>query len=261
MGKTQFSRRLERIYPTRSTTIILVACSGQSRIPYAPPHQLTRLCAKVTTDDPVEVSTRLFGDDGHGHERAVDILFPSSSTVLPFRHYGHLRFSPSTFALLDGPTKETNALDVPSVLIQRWTNARDQALEADVDDELPEAPALLTLLSSAGKGEKTQGDDNMDTSQTPTLKKCSALPLDEEIDVGEEDGEFVLASDHKGRRDHWPARVVGVHQHKRTKKWFYKVCYLDGKRKSISRNQFFTSDEDGFATCQVSVESSTRTNT
>ena len=189
------------------------------------------------------------GDDGHGRERLVKICSPSSSTVLSFRDAGRVRFSPSTFALPD-VTQE-----IPSELLQRWTDARDQALEADMEDELPEAPSLINLLSIATKGKKKE-DDQIDIPQIPAssrLQKRSAVPLDEEIKVGEQDGELVLASAHKDRPDHWPARVVGVHQDKRTGKWLYEVAYIDGKRKRVERNRFFTSDEDGFATCQVSV--------
>ncbi|KAF8499921.1 hypothetical protein JB92DRAFT_2980785 [Gautieria morchelliformis] len=215
--------------------------------------------AQVTTDDPLEVSTRLFGDDGHGNERVVNISSPSSSTVLSFRDEGCVRFSSSTFSLphshIESPDEANMTRGVSSKLVRRWTNARDQALEADVDDELPEGPSLITLLGAAGKGKKRrEGDDNIDLPQTPTptrLKKRSAAPLDEEIKVGEVDGELVLASDHKGRPDHWPARVVAVHQDKRSGKWLYEVCYIDGKRKKMERKRLFTSDEDGFATCQL----------
>jgi hypothetical protein len=237
-----------------------VACPSRSHIVYASAFQLIRLSVKVTTDDPLEVTTRLFGNDGHGNKRVVNVSSPSSSTVLSFRDDGCVRFSSSTFSLprshTGPPEGASMTRGASSGLVQRWNNALDQALEADVDDELPEGPSLISLLGAAGKGKKKEGDDNLELPQTPTptrKKKRFAAPLDEDIKVGEEDGELVLASDHKSRLDHWPARVVEVHQDKRSGKWLYEVCYIDGKRRKMERNRFFTFDQDGFATCQVSV--------
>lgn len=220
-----------------------------------PSHFTYDLGAKVTGDDPLDVSAILFGDDGHGRERRISIPSPNSSTVLPFRDAGRVRFSPSTFSLPDKHTQATGkfGIKVPSDLAERWTDARDQALEADVNDELPEAPSLINMLSVARKGKKTdEVHASISPISTPTRpKKPAPAPLDQEIKVDEMDGELVLASDHNGRPDHWPGRVVGVHQNKRTGKWLYEVAYMDGKKKKMERHRFFTFDEDGFATCQV----------
>ena len=255
----RFDSRGVLVDPTRPVDQLLYWWPAQVRamLMSASHSQLIAICVKVTSDDPLEVSTRLFGDDGHGNERLVKISSPSSSTVLSFRDAGRVRFSPSTFALLDIHCKTSEGAnvveEVPSELVRRWTDARDQAVEADVDDELPEAPSLINLLSVADKGKKKE-DSQRDIPQTPIparTQKRSAAPLDQEIKIGEEDGELVLASDHKGRPDHWPARVVGVHQDKRTGKWLYEVSYIDRKKKKMERHRFFTFDEDGFATCQV----------
>ena len=216
------------------------------------------LRVKVTSDDPLEISITLLGDDGHGIKRHINISSPTSSTVLSFRDSGRVRFSPSTFMLLDEhmvPPEEINTVEVPPELVRRWTEARDHAVEADVDYELPEAPSLISLLSVSGTANKKE-EDHLSTSKsqasTPVrVKKLAITPLDQEIKVGEQDGELVLASGHKGRPDHWPARVVGVHQDKRTEKWLYEILYMDGKKKKVERSRFFSPDEEGFATCQV----------
>jgi hypothetical protein len=206
---------------------------------------------------------RLCGDDGHGCDRLLDIASPSSLTVLPFRHEGHVRFSSSNFTLAGTLAEadqemvtESSSLD----LTLRWTAARDVALAVDVEDELPEPPSLLSMMSVNGKGklrgkakEKGQGQEISPNKPSPSRPGKPPAPFDEEIKVGEEDGELVLARDHKDRPDHWPARVVGAYQDKKTRKWLYEVCYIDGKKKKMDRSRFFSSEQEGFATCQVRI--------
>ncbi|KAF8582335.1 hypothetical protein K439DRAFT_1635441 [Ramaria rubella] len=214
--------------------------------------------AQITGDNPLEVSVKLFGDDGHGANRSVNVTSPSASTIVRFREDGNVRFSQSTFFhIVAETTREASAIKTPTELLLCWIAARDKALEADLDDELPEAPLLIHLMSNTGGKKKDRKPSQPVPPESPTpnpsKQKPTILALDKEIKVGMEDGELVLASDHKGRPDHWPARVVGVTQDPRTVKWLYEVQFIDGKRKKMERHRFFSSDQEGFATCQMGI--------
>ncbi|KAF8517535.1 hypothetical protein BU17DRAFT_91661 [Hysterangium stoloniferum] len=207
--------------------------------------------AQVTVDDPIQMSVTLFGNDGHGRDRRVVIVRPSESIMLPFRDQGRMRFTSSKF-MGKGSRHELQTARGKKLAAQ-WTQATDTASLADQIDGLPEAPSLIPLINTS-KRWKGEAQAPIDLAQTtPTrVRKSSLAPLDEEIKIGEKDGELVLAADHKGRSAHWPARVVGVAQDKRTGKWLYEICHLDGKRKKLERSRFFTSEEEGFATCEAS---------
>lgn len=207
--------------------------------------------SKVTDDVPMKLSVKLFGDDGYGRDRLLNI--PSSVAISSLRQDGRLRFSKSDFC----QPAESSSSDLTSC----WTAALDQAVvvDMDTDDELPEPPSLLSMMSANGKGRRKEREleqaRERDTPHrtTPLSRRVKPLvvPLDKEIKIGPEDGELVLARDHKDRPDHWPARVVGVSQDQKSGKWLYEVCFMDGKKKKMDRTRFFSSEQEGFATCQV----------
>lgn len=171
-------------------------------------------------------------------------------TVVSFRCDGQLRFDESLFSGISSENPEDVAI-LPN-FIKRWKIALTQALRAEKEEELPDASSLMYEATPSKKQRNAlpcaAHESHPKDSHSPPLE-----PPDENLRIGEEGGELVLASAHRYRPDHWPARVVGRSFDLRTKKWLYEVCYMDNERQKLDRSRFFTSWEPGFATCQVGL--------
>lgn len=66
-------------------------------------------------------------------------------------------------------------------------------------------------------------------------------------------GELIFAMGKGTDRNHWPARVLEYipPRNPREKEGRYRIEYLDRTTKILKRSSFFTSEEDGFATCKL----------
>jgi hypothetical protein len=102
-------------------------------------------------------------------------------------------------------------------------------------------------------------------SKTPSFLVGSTAedPIDVEDDMSdgadehlEIPGEGVLAKDRSDAKYWWPAKIleyVPKSRYKRIgkKKGMYKIEFMDRREKVVSREWFYASHEDAFATCQV----------
>jgi hypothetical protein len=189
-----------------------------------------------------------------------------------------LWFTEKTFIVGDGqlsdiltPLKKGHQQE----LMRAWKVAVKEMLAAEdgYDDsssgseELPDASFAFSSLSqvvnrrqkttSKSKDEprkkrkhRNDSDDGStsDTTDDDVLPTWSPPEADPDLDIP---GELVLA-DHQRRKVYWPARILAyippAHERDRPR---YRVEYLDDDQASILRSEFFTTMEEGFATCQV----------
>ncbi|GJJ12379.1 hypothetical protein Clacol_006620 [Clathrus columnatus] len=203
--------------------------------------------AQVLEDDLSETTIELFGNPGYDIPRRIK-LPPFSSRTVSFRLDNQLRYKESSFF---EEFSSEGAVMLPD-LTTRWNAAVAQALEAEREELLPDASSLINDIvpTKQPRNGKEKEPYLPCTSSQSCTEKSPIKPPDESVRVGE-DGELVLASDHRGRPDHWPARVVSRSLDQKNRRWLYEVCYIDGKRKKLERSRFFTCMEPGFATCQM----------
>jgi hypothetical protein len=97
-------------------------------------------------------------------------------------------------------------------------------------------------IANKGKGKRVSSSDS-DTSD-----RWSPPPPDPILVIP---GELVFAREPKGTI-YWPAKLEAyIPPTKATQKPKYKVVYLDDTRCNITRDLFFTSDQEGFTDCKV----------
>ncbi|KIJ44339.1 hypothetical protein M422DRAFT_30483 [Sphaerobolus stellatus SS14] len=216
--------------------------------------------AQVTNDDPICTIVRTFGNDGHGGKRTIDVDSPSSSILLPLKEGEDLRFTEDTFVLYHDEQASTseNASKLVSNIRTRWVNACAAALEAEKEEDFPTDLAGLLknssmLFDSVKKSPQAESTDSLPEDLTPSRsrKRRAITPLDESITPDPVDGELVIAKDQTNRGDYWPAQVLAVYKDDKSGRWLYRLRYIDGKRKGVSRSKFYSAEEDGFATSQL----------
>ena len=252
---------------------------------------------QVVQKQPLRVS--LFGDfpSSSSASRGLCTIFaPSSSNVLSINDdSGAKRFSCSTFHLtslstnddVSPPTKKPR-IDEAESIEAKWESAV-QSMEMASTLEKDGLPALLSSFATTGGSFYDSLDDtDTDTSDlrrilhttpgqkksrpTDSTKKLKPRPSRTNVrdDVNERDwspcppdltlqipGELVLALAPRTGGAYWPAKIL---EHVPARKEKYKVKFLDDEEHVITRDRFWTSEEDGFVQCTLGEwESAVRT--
>ena len=217
------------------------------------------------------------------------IFAPSSSNVRSINDdSGTKRFSRTTFrpSSLSGPPAKKPRLDDIASIEARWESAV-QSMDKASTLEKDGLPALLSSYATAGGSFYDSLDDSdHDTSDlrqsfrkpTSSASKKSKLtestsklkpqrsranlkdhasesiprdwspcPPDPTLQIP---GELVLALAPKTGSSYWPGQIL---EHVPGRKEKYKVKFLDDEEYVITRDKFWTSEEEGFVRCTLGV--------
>ncbi|EJU00156.1 hypothetical protein DACRYDRAFT_117240 [Dacryopinax primogenitus] len=211
----------------------------------------------------------LIGDDGHLPNRLLTLTSPSSANLLTFNDPRTMlpRFDIYTSRLPvdahtqeDGTSKQKATKQKPNKREEtRWASMMALA-HALHEDDLPEIEdALIEPI-------KPNFDATNGSQRTLKRKERVERMLEEErsdvlqqvIDAGPDStleipGELVLAQDRSTA--FWPAIIHAYEPATATKGrnrfGRYRVEYMDRTFGHLKRDQFFSRDEDGFATCKL----------
>ncbi|KAL0946459.1 hypothetical protein HGRIS_012681 [Hohenbuehelia grisea] len=212
--------------------------------------------ARITSKSgsPPKLVLSLLGSLIPGQTTSVTVTSPSNKNVLAMTNsFGSMRFEepahvdselPDSVA---GSPKKKQRRD-RSVVEERWRSAVAEMLKhkEDDDDGLPEPGLAFTAYSSMFD----EALPSADCMQVVDPAEDFWIPEgpDDALDIP---GEPVLASDH--RQTYWPARLLEyLHpESSRQKQGRYRIEYLDGKKKVVSRSKFFVVNEEGFSTCKL----------
>ena len=135
--------------------------------------------------------------------------------------------------------------------------------DAKRNDGLP--PRLTSLQSGTTFDqlmdceEITSDDDHSDDEKAEVHRPHTSF-----IDPGPDPmltipGERVFARVNSSRREYWPAMVTAYVPAKTSgRRGKYGVLFFDGVRKIVNRALFYTSFDDGFSTCKVTIRDTTR---
>ncbi|KAI8989818.1 hypothetical protein BD414DRAFT_485269 [Trametes punicea] len=246
--------------------------------------------AKVDLPRPC-MRVSLFGEPpgfGNSGSRQLDLPTPTPSVIRSMMHSGRVRFDETNYrphpreSLQSSPRKRRK-LDLDAA----WREARDLMLKADQAQSQGQGFSLSAATSKAGssskagrrkakpfpslQSERTKGppkakrgkrkgrsadlslsdldDDDLsdlDLSPDRTWRAPSANPL---LEIP---GELILARDGKVNTQYWPAKILeyikpqGPRQRPK-----YKVLFFDGTIMAIEPDMFWTTTDDGFATCKL----------
>lgn len=149
-----------------------------------------------------------------------------------------------------------------SSILQSW----DAALQQMNHEDLELNDGLPSTLSALLSGEILHNSDsNEPVGKTPKSKGKGRVTKTPQKPIVDEDwsppgpdplleipGEHVLAREKRSKTIYWPARVLSyVPPTRSSEQPKYRMQYLDNSEFVITRDMFFTSEEDEFATCKV----------
>ncbi|KAF8550465.1 hypothetical protein OG21DRAFT_1419643 [Imleria badia] len=212
----------------------------------------------------------MFGDfpsSSSTNKGLYTIFSPSSSNVQSINDdSGAKRFSRATFRPTslspddDGgpPTKKPRLDDIASFQA-RWESAV-QSMDKASTLEKDGLPALLSTYATTGgssaskkslmestrklKPQRSRANLNSDAHKS-TPRAWSPCPPDPTLQIP---GELVLALAPKTGGAYWPGQIL---QHVEGRKEKYKVKFLDDEEHIITRDRFWTSEEEGFVRCTL----------
>ncbi|KAH0826963.1 hypothetical protein J3R83DRAFT_4622 [Lanmaoa asiatica] len=235
--------------------------------------------AQVVQKRPLRVS--MFGDfpSSSSTSRGLCTIFaPSSSNIQTINDdSGVKRFTRATFRLgtslsaddhLSPPAKKPR-LDEKTSIEDKWESAV-QSMEKASTLERDGLPALLSSYTTTGGSFYDSSDDSdPDMPNFPTVfaqayrlscekvkanrsdmrasipRSLSPCPPDPTLQIP---GELVLAMAPKTGGSYWPAQIL---EHAPDRKEKYKVKFLDDEEHVITRDRFWTSEEEGFVLCTL----------
>src|ERR1700722_5170999 len=222
----------------------------------------------------------LIGKLSNEFASTVEIPSPSEHNILPLLTPDtNLRFDPTTFRLArtvdqvtESPRKRRKKGDPAqgtAAIELKWRASVSKMMDEHEKDNdgLPSVGLAYSddlygsarnvdswlppkVASKVTKGKQTRAS----TPEPEPSDRWTPPPPDPTLDVP---GELVLAREPKGTH-YWPAMLEEyIPPLKPTQKAKYKVRFLDESTYAVPRDTFFTSDEEGFATCKVQYTSHT----
>lgn len=218
--------------------------------------------ARVVQKQPLRVT--LFGDLSLSREPST-IPSPSEYNIQPIHDLsGEKRFSRATFQVSSLPTsgssKPSPRKKTKKDMRERWEAAVKAMENADglKRDGMPE------MISAYTGGAFSSEDDDMEDLRLTKKAKVSPraefeAPIDRPWSPPPPDpmlqipGELILARALRTRSNkYWPAQLMAyVPPTKPGGKERYRAKFLDEREYNLTRDKFWTSDEEGFVTCDL----------
>ncbi|KAH8117094.1 hypothetical protein DFH11DRAFT_1151960 [Phellopilus nigrolimitatus] len=199
----------------------------------------------------------------------VTIKNPSSESVLSqLGPLSQQRFTLTNFrsSPSSGPSKSSSLANDYNSITARWEKAYRKMLgdEAIMDDNFPSLRAVISQVSkrdSSEGGERrtnnmkvstalSKGKVRVEASLSETEKEpWSPPPPDTHVSIP---GELLLAKEKKSKRMFWPAKVMSyVPPESQKMRARYLVRFLDNTEYEITRDMFYTCEQEEFATCEM----------
>lgn len=224
---------------TSNSSIIIIHCQVNDTSP-------------LNVDLYGSIASRPLGD--------VTILSPSPQTIQPMTTaLQRLRFNASNFIIAQPRLSRKGTHSSPkkkrkrdnSNVREQWQAAVDEMM-AEYDEENDGLPSVGLAFSVGGGGNKQKEKNSVSDEED---KEVPGLNDDSES-CPEEDqhlDSLVFARDARSSLQYWPAKVeMYIPPEKKGQKPRFLVKYMDSTRRQIPRGWFYTFDDPGFATCQVS---------
>jgi hypothetical protein len=218
--------------------------------------------ARIVQKQPLRVT--LFGDLALSREPST-ISSPSEYTIQPIHNLsGEKRFSRATFQVSSLTTSESSnpspRKKTKKDMCDRWEAAVKAMENADglKRDGMPEMISAYT-----GETFSSEEDDIEDLRsakkakvsprvelEAPTDHAWSPPPPDPMLQIP---GELVLAQALRTRSNkYWPAQLIAyVPPTKPGGKERYRAKFLDEREYNLTRDRFWTSEEEGFVMCEL----------
>lgn len=218
--------------------------------------------ARVVQKQPLRVT--LFGDLSLSREPST-IPSPSEYNIQPIHDLsGEKRFSRATFQVSSLPTsgssKPSPRKKTKKDMCERWEAAVKAMENADglKRDGMPEMISAYT-----GGASSSEDDDTEDLRPTKKAKASPRAEFEAPIDrpwsppppdpMLQIPGELILAQALRTRSNkYWPAQLIAyIPPTKPGGKERYRAKFLDEREYNLTRDKFWTSDEEGFVTCDL----------
>lgn len=217
--------------------------------------------ARIVQKQPLRVT--LFGDLASSREPST-VPSPSEYNIQPIHNLsGEKRFSRATFQVSSLPTSGSSNPSprkrIKTGMRERW----EAAVKAMEDADGLKRDGMPEMISAYTGGTFSEEDDVEDLRSTkkakvlpraefeaPTQRAWSPPPPDPMLQIP---GELVLAQALRTRSNkYWPAQLISyVPPTKPGGKERYRAKFLDEQEYNLTRDKFWTSEEEGFVMCDL----------
>ena len=231
----------------------------------------------TSTPTPSSVKVALFNPPNPVASTPDEVGKPSAANIRPqYDGSGKERFDKNTYThnTADAPTSDGSGIDFES----RWHVAVSQMHEEeDKHEDFPDTlAAILSQTSQSVHEDKIQTNEasatGPDAEAKPTKggrkSKANAKPvIKSKKEIFREQwtpspdgtlqipGELVLSLEKKRNTLYWPGTIAGfTPPSDETKVGKYLVKMFDGMEVLATRQMFYTTGQDEFATCKVNIE-------
>ncbi|KAG2154081.1 hypothetical protein DEU56DRAFT_952149, partial [Suillus clintonianus] len=218
--------------------------------------------ARVVQKQPLRIT--LFGDLALSREPST-ISSPSAYNIQPIHNgSGEKRFSRATFQVSSLTTSESSnpspRKKTKTDIGERWEAAVKAMEDADElkRDGMPEMISAYTGETFSSEEEEVDGLRSIKKAkatphvelEAPTERAWSPPPPDPMLQIP---GELVLAQALRSRSNkYWPAQLMAyVPPTKPGGKERYRAKFLDEEEYNLTRDKFWTSEEEGFVMCDM----------
>ena len=176
---------------------------------------------------------------------------------------GQQRFNVSNFQYRPIVPVGATPQKLSSRIQQRWVSAVKEMQEADIhiNDGLPNTISAALLCDvdlesssdedvpgwSAKKASKKK--HALSGGKSKLLAKWTPEEVDQSLEIP---GEPVLSLEKKNRTEYWPAQVLEyLPPTVPRQKGRYKLLFLDLQEALVTRDMFFSQEQEGFHSCKV----------
>ena len=213
----------------------------------------------------IPVDVKFFGRICDTAPPKCSLWTPSGDVIWPMLlPTGGMRFTSTNYTLSADSSVDldfsTPAKRPRTDLDDRWKAATDEMARTDAERNDGFFSRLTSLQSGATYErlkdyEEITTDDNLSDDE----KVEAHQPLTPFIDPGPDPmltipGEKVFARINNSRKEHWPAVVTGyVAPTAHRRRGRYSIVFFDRVKKNVDRALFYSSFDDGFSTCKVTL--------
>ncbi|KAG1782368.1 hypothetical protein EV702DRAFT_960970 [Suillus placidus] len=225
-------------------------------------YQFTQANGQVVQKQPLRVT--LFGDLTLSREPST-IPSPSENNIQPIHNIsGEKRFSRATFQVLSLTTSGSSNPSPPKKTKTDTCEKWEAAVKAMEDADGLKRDGMPEMISAYTGGTFSSEEDDVEDLRStkkakaspraefeaPTARAWSPPPPDPTLQIP---GELVLAQALRTRSNkYWPAQLIAyVPPTKPGGKERYRAKFLDEQEYNLTRDKFWTSEEEGFVMCDL----------